>query len=149
MGNQNLNDRPQLEFPLDNELRTPVEDGREMPEVPMKSKVYGVLNSRPQLDPLGEKRVEDAQVRRPRDGSGESLMRVSSRKRRQRDLVLEATQLLRAADRRQRPVVERAPPPCGCLRGQNFKGCQAQRSASGISDKRTRPHGPSGTPHIR
>ena len=23
MGNQNLNDRPQLEFPLDNELRTP------------------------------------------------------------------------------------------------------------------------------
>ena len=65
MRSRNLNDRPQFEFPLDTELRTPIEDGREMPEMPMKSRVMGVLNSPSSIRPLRGKRIEDAQVGRP------------------------------------------------------------------------------------
>ena len=54
MRSRNLNDRPQFEFPLDTELRTRIEDGREMPEMPMKSRVPGVLNSPSSIRPLGE-----------------------------------------------------------------------------------------------
>ena len=59
MRSRDLNDRPQFEFPLDTELRTRIEDGREMPEMPMKSRVPGVLNSPSSIRPL-RKRIEDA-----------------------------------------------------------------------------------------
>jgi hypothetical protein len=78
--------------------------------MPMKSRVLGVVNSRRQFDPQG-KLIEDAPGGGPpeRVGLEEEPMRPTraSRKQQQRELMVKATRLLRAAARREHGV----PPP--------------------------------------